>query len=219
MKKGDVYIHIGMHKTGTTFLQREVFSKMNINFIHKTNQNEVEKDKKNLISNENLCGNPFDEKLFDRDLILYGLKAMYPNVKIIVGIREIESMAKSLYLQWIKNGGTEKYEFFRKKIINSIKFDYEKLLGTLYDTFGRENVHIYEFEKLNKNPKECIDAICKFMKEKTPDFEIKKHNVSWNKKQIFLCRNLNKILDNHYRDKCGKRGIYSNRNFVGRLGN
>jgi hypothetical protein len=217
LKKGDVYLHIGLHKTGTTFLQREVFPKMNINFIHKTNKNKIDKNKKNLLSNEDLCGNPFKEDLFDRKIILHGLKALYPNAKIIVGLREKESITKSLYSQWVKNGGVEKYPFFRKKILSSPKFDYDKLINLLNGIFGSKNVYIYKFEELRDNPKKSIDGICKFMKEDTPDFEIKQHNVAWSKKQIFLCRNFNKIFNYHYKDKSGRRGIYSNRNFIGKF--
>ena len=32
----DIIIHVGLHKTGTTFLQKEIFSRMkNINYIYK----------------------------------------------------------------------------------------------------------------------------------------------------------------------------------------
>ena len=121
----EIIFHIGLHKTGTTFLQRYVFPKLkNVNLFCTDGRpfngiEDLEKDKINLISIENLSGSPFSSNEFTRYTIMEELAKLYPNAKIIVTFRNKNSWLKSLYSQYIKTGGTYTYPEWRKKIFNA----------------------------------------------------------------------------------------------------
>ena len=53
-------VHVGLHKTGTTFLQREIFPKIkNVNYNRDVFWVKNYKNKINVISNEWLSGQPY----------------------------------------------------------------------------------------------------------------------------------------------------------------
>ena len=64
----EIFIHIGMHKTGSSFLQNEIFPKLDINYFRPKDEYII-KPGKNLISNESFMGNPFIDSDFDRRLM------------------------------------------------------------------------------------------------------------------------------------------------------
>ncbi len=139
-----VFIHIGLSKTATTFLQNEVFTLIpDINYLHpeflRTNhsfqklinadsswydkreiQATVEqiyahKSSKLLLSYEVFSGTDLNDRQLDRGLIALRLKEIFPNAHIILVIRGQQSIIYSTYNQWIK--GHRKYF---KKIENFI---------------------------------------------------------------------------------------------------
>jgi hypothetical protein len=136
----ELYIHIGMHKTATTFLQKRVFPNLGINYISQyeimpflvavTQEDEsiydVEfqrnymssffKNGKNIISAEGLSGNVLN-RYRSRTAIIEKLKTTFPDAKIIIGIRNQKDMMKSLYKQYIQIGGSKKEsELFDTKV-------------------------------------------------------------------------------------------------------
>ncbi|WP_252313081.1 hypothetical protein [Sinobaca sp. H24] len=142
MKK--VYIHVGFHKTATTFLQRRIYPKMqNVTHIKNKHISETlydirlksltdgnielirerfekwEEGKPLLISYEGLSGSPFSQKRSKQQKsVLQDLRRVFPadsyDVRIIIGIREQVKLVTSLYLQYIHQGGTNKPENYFK---------------------------------------------------------------------------------------------------------
>ena len=60
MSEYNIVIHLGLHKTGTTFLQQEIFPKLaGVNYKVYFDENKYEfNDEINLISCESLSGSP-----------------------------------------------------------------------------------------------------------------------------------------------------------------
>lgn len=144
MKK--VYIHVGFHKTATTFLQRRIYPKMqNVTHIKNKHISETlydirlksltdgnielirdrfakwEEGRPLLISYEGLSGSPFSQKRSkQQESILKDLRRVFPaesyDVRIIIGIREQVKLVTSLYLQYIHQGGTQKPETYFKEM-------------------------------------------------------------------------------------------------------
>jgi len=144
-------VHVGLHKTGTTWLQREFYPKIS----------------KRVMSNEMLSGFPVVSSL---DLMLkhnlreyYAdcIKKQFGDVKIIVGIRNIDSLAKSLYSQYLKAGGTDPYSIWRVMTLDHRYLDYKPYIRYLKDNFT--DVYIYTFEDLNNNKKDCLKSLCDFL--------------------------------------------------------
>lgn len=213
----EVYVHIGLHKTGTTFLQNEIFPKMNVNYIYKwKDEHRIKKDK-NLISNENLSGNPFEQYTDKRNVLLRGIKATYPHGKIILGLRNKKEIIASLYSQWILGGGTESFDFFYTKMVDNPHLDYQKLYRFLRMLFGENNIFIYQYEQLVQHPDEIIERLCDFINVPVPDYMNKRYRKRLDQRKIWLLRFLNKFFEYSYKDNSGRRGMYSNRNLIGKL--
>lgn len=106
--KGDIIIHIGLHKTGTSFLQRVIFPKLDGVYYIRTNKAfeilsiRAIENKITLLSHEILSGKPgsIGRKDFRFELA-DSLKKLFPNAKIIIGIGELEPWLKSLHKQSI----------------------------------------------------------------------------------------------------------------------
>ncbi len=138
----DVIVHIGLHKTATTVLQKQFFPAcpgLNYiarptlgDFVHSVTTTDpiyfdgisernslqavLRDDRPNLVSREALSGilhSGFTHHGLDhRSPILANLKAAIPNARIVLVIRRQDGLARSLYRQYLKVGGTDRIEKF-----------------------------------------------------------------------------------------------------------
>ncbi|MCZ6775608.1 MAG: sulfotransferase [Ignavibacteria bacterium] len=126
-------IHIGYHKTATSWLQKFVFQNSNASFIcpvprsllaHKLiypnaldfdseqcradllHETPIEESKSftMAVSSERLSGNPHSGG-YDSKQTADRLKQVFPNAKILIVIREQKSMILSVYKQYVRVGG------------------------------------------------------------------------------------------------------------------
>lgn len=129
MDKQQVYIHIGMPRTATTFLQQEIFPHLpeiefygldethyseafnqlqfaDDTFYDSNKITEVKrkwKGNKILLSNENFIGQSTHFNHINRSIIAIRLKAAFPDAKILLVLRNQIDLLASLYainLQW-----------------------------------------------------------------------------------------------------------------------
>jgi hypothetical protein len=213
-----VYIHIGLHKTATTHLQKKIFpgitnltllSRPYTQLNHAFNKlqyadesryckedllYELEKFKggKLLISDEMLSGQPFFNYI-NRSMVAHRLKAVFPNSKIILFLRNQGDILYSLYNTWIKNlKGTEKmdqfiwfpsrdyhFEDYQKSSswdlsafyfyndnfsINLSNFNYYELVHLYKNLF--EDVHVFLYEDYEENPHVVLSKLEDIIGEK-----------------------------------------------------
>lgn len=129
MTQRELLIHIGYHKTGSTWLQEHLFSDENQAFclalslqetrdliimpnaldfdpkiVEDLESNLINKHQFPVISNERLSGNPHSGG-YDSKEIADRLRACFPNGKILIVIREQKSAIFSSYIQYIRAGG------------------------------------------------------------------------------------------------------------------
>lgn len=122
-------VHIGYHKTGTTWLQQEVFGSSAVGFSQlggaqrliavdafgfkpKKVRKQMERrigEVRDLgltpvLSSERLSGAPHFGG-YDSEIIADRLAAVFPNARIMVVIREQKEMFLSIYKQYIRRGG------------------------------------------------------------------------------------------------------------------
>ena len=228
------YIHIGYPKTGTSFLQFEVFPKIkeikywhvggfpkndekkmrklldkirNINEILNIKQTKQEmeqlldKTKPNLISFESLIGEIFDPNYHDMDIIADRLHAVFDNPKIILCIRNKDTMIRSLYSQYIKEGGILEKEDFIRKCCLDMRLNYDRYIKYLKSLFGE--ICILRFEYFKKDVKQFVKDLCSFMNVETPEFENKRYNVSLNQKQLEMLR----LINHAFKTKLNPKGL------------
>lgn len=218
-----VIIHIGYHKTGTTFLQESIFDKAeDVNSIARPliykllvypsdltfDAEDVRqqfrrlfrRDKINVISHERLSGMPH---LGSRDSysIMQRLKECFPEAKILVAIREQESMIISLYNQFVIDFGSlsiDQYlqpKFIRKDAsfnLNILK--YNKLISAYQESFGVKNVLVLPIEALRKDHDGYLDKVLKFTTIKRATFNKSAVNISPKLIYISLKRRFNPWL-------------------------
>jgi hypothetical protein len=125
----ELFLHIGLHKTGSTFLQQAVFPHWpDIDYLGKPYAaNHLEGwihrgTNKALISNEQFSSAPVGAFLVEgperwnahRVRCLKRLSILFPEAAIIVGVRSQPGFVLSLYSQYISFGGTLDVEEFWK---------------------------------------------------------------------------------------------------------
>lgn len=111
-----LFLHVGLHKTGTTFLQRNVFPKWkDLTYVRWDGLEHflrMDERRKYLVSREGLSGQfwaPHEE----RDLALQRLSAMLPGARILISFRRHDRYIVSAYKQYLQIGGTLSFrEFF-----------------------------------------------------------------------------------------------------------
>ena len=201
-------IHIGLHKTGTTYLQNTLFRSLpNVQVILGNtpvrDSINIELNKKRLISDEALSGRLWHgEYLQDFYESIKRIKATYHNPKIIFGIRRHEAFILSIYKQYLHSKGYKKFDhIFNKE--NTGVFKHEDLFFTsridyLKTHFSEENLFFYTQESLRKREKDFVTALAKFMELESTDIEIKQNKQFTNtgvktQLQVRMLIRLNKI--------------------------
>jgi hypothetical protein len=181
-----------MHKTGTTFLQWNVFPYLESNYLwHVFYKSEIKdlldtskevdtekikdsfsrllsKDKLNIISEENIYTYQF-AKEDDRFTRLERIKQVFPKAKIIFGAREKEESLISWYVEYVAVGGVLDYQGFLDEYMNLEKLDYGPYIKKLEELYGKENILVYTLDDLRKNQDGLIKKICKFMGVAPPE--------------------------------------------------
>jgi len=197
----EVYIHVGLPRTATTFLQNEVFPKLKLNYLLYLPLKGNIVDGKNLISDESLAGYSYiigSNNASNKD-IAKRLHDLYPKAKIIVVFREKNKWLKSFYKQFLVESERRKlvknYEDWYAKVYGDkfLEFkEYENYLKELFD-----DVLVLHFEEFKKDHKKFVKNICDFIGVKVPEYKIKKVNISFSEKHYRFLRFCDKFPFDH----------------------
>jgi len=186
--KNDVFIHVGLQKTGTTALQNVFANMKDIQYFHYMDWYTTAKpDVDILFSNEDLSGFPIGHRL-NRYSILDNIKHVFPTAKIIVGFRDLDSWQKSLYNEAVRQGYTHSF-FCYKDSFNPLYLDNEMYEDTLRKSFS--DVFVYQFEDLKKDFDGVVKDICEFLNKDIPEYDNKNVNISLNSLQVKGLRLIN----------------------------
>jgi len=216
--KPTIILHVGMHKTGTTFFQWNVFHYLNIkyhwhifykswlrdllNLKKKVDYDKINtklskilsKDKINIISEENIYSYQFTKK-DDRFERLDRIKKVFPKAKIIIGTRNKEDNLVSWYVEYVAVGGTLDFQGFLDYHMNLKKLDYKPYVEKLIKYYGKENVFVYSLEDLKKDQSMVIDNMCKFIGVDVPDrYRVKPARVGYGLKVLKISLLLNQFF-------------------------
>lgn len=216
--KINIVIHLGMPKTATTFLQWNVFHYLDVNYLwhifHKNwikniifydkeldldhAKSKIEQclkpDQINLFSEENLYTDYLVKK-DDRFILLDRIKYIFPEAKIIFGIRDKKTLLVSWYKQYVATGGTKDYNYFLENIMNKKKLDYKEYLKKLEKYYGKNNIFIYRLEEIQKNQEKVVKNMCRFIGVPFPDdYRRKPTNVGYSLETLKISLIINKIF-------------------------
>ncbi|RLF30481.1 MAG: hypothetical protein DRJ99_02410 [Thermoplasmata archaeon] len=223
-----IILHLGMPKTGSTFLQWDFFRyARDINFLFKKeglkkllmeirnidkdiDYEEIKQkfsqylvnDKPNLVSEENLYCSMWDKR-DDRFILLDRIKHIFPNAKIIIGIRDKKKALVSWYKQYVAVGGTFSFDDFIDKVMNLNKLNYEPYIQKLHELFGADNVFVFTMSDLIKNRNETVRKLCEFIGCQIPQYKVWKRNVGYGKNQLKISLFLNQF----FKSELNERGV------------
>lgn len=230
----NILIHIGFHKTGTTFLQDFLFSNNSKGFsspwtvqsgeaikhfvtthperfdprqTRKEFLSAVEKNGTealvNVISHEDLSGYPVLSRYYGSE-VAGRLHQTFPEAKILIGVREQQSMLRSLYGQYVRQDGQWPLEMFfgtgdeRPGFVPICRldhFEYHLLVQHYIRLFGRERVLILPYELLKKDAIEFEDKIHSFTKTGgVADAVLPPANVGFGGLTLAVNRKLNRFI-------------------------
>lgn len=196
----EVYIHLGLHKTATTFLQKyffKIYSKecgyidirkktpLFLEYILHSNdldfdytkaqelfKNEAYRDKNSskiiTLSDEQFCGSPWNNAK-DRKRYLDRLNSVFSDAKYIIVFRRQEDIVHSLYLQYIKSGGTTTFTQFltykRTPLEFSLKsyLNYGKYLQYIVTTTSTDRVKCLLYEEMKDNPQIFLSSLAAYL--------------------------------------------------------
>lgn len=190
-----IIFHIGLRKTGTTFLQSEVFPNLtNIDYgskkiitLAQSINNII------LISNEGLSGIPYNTKnnkkisylnQFKRSI--KNLNLIFPEAKFIICFREPSSLILSNYKQYLHEGGTLSFDHFfnlnHTGLLDPKDFMFSRHLNFLLNNYDHNKFHIFLFKDILNHPKNTIKEIVKFIAPENVNENMNNINTD-NKKQ------------------------------------
>jgi len=187
-------IHIGYPKTGTTWLQKELFPKVK-NYtvlikpeitrvlVKKTMEYKKWKTTFTNLSNENLI-------ISDEDLVTKKVEhitpqekakrlyEIFPQAHIVIFIREQKNIIESAYSQYVKSGGTLKFKEYLTLLKSTRKiyyWNYLRIINFYASLFGKKRIHIFLYESLKNEPDfvRKFSQIFNFILSSKPN--IKKH--------------------------------------------
>ncbi|HVS64177.1 MAG TPA: hypothetical protein VMT85_11815 [Thermoanaerobaculia bacterium] len=201
------FLHIGLHKTASTYFQKEVFPHWpNICYLGAPHQKSLrelllEEGEKLLLSREDLSGNPLapggSSWAAEHAAICRRLGRLLPTAKVMISFRRQDRLLASLYGQYIQQGGTLPFGRF---------FDVEKDAGVVKrrDLLFRERVEaiiesfheapfIFLYEELVTSKRQLLERMAAFLGEPIEPSRIRDsiHNRSLGAPQARLLRWVN----------------------------
>ncbi len=175
-------VHIGYHKTATTYFQKEVFPQFGLGGL--------------IVSSEGLSGDIIKGDSFDNIDKIYKIN---PNANILITIRSQKTMLGSAYWLYVKSGGSESFDYYVKSALKNGKFQYEKLYKAYMEKFPK--VKVVLLEDLKKDKFFTLASIQKFIginsKLKLDSYH---SNASPSDFHIFFMKTVNRIFNSSYCD-------------------
>ncbi len=187
MLESEILIHIGYHKTATTFLQKRIFPALNFTpammpmdyiaeskrfnpefLIQLLSEKYAGNGELKVISQESLTGAPEGIDIWNPYLIARRLNDTFPKAKILVVIRNQPAYILSLYTFRVVKKGLEigkLTEYLEKKFESGLyeKLQYDKLIECYLNLFPKKNLLVIPYEQLVENEREFVNKIIRFM--------------------------------------------------------
>lgn len=211
-----ILLHIGFPKAGSSFLgdwfhkhPDIIFRDFSIGGFYNTQQlmdaainKEAEIDKIRIVRDMRFTAPGSEDFKNIKDIetaqtnIANTLVSLFPNAKVLIVTRGFEAAIKANYSQNIKEGGILSFNKFIDIHKNSkwLPFNYSYVIDLYIKLFGKENILILPYERLNKEPDLFIKKIESFLTINHFNYINKVINPSLTSKSIEFIRKLNKSI-------------------------
>ncbi|MGH8241823.1 MAG: hypothetical protein ACRETY_00575 [Steroidobacteraceae bacterium] len=145
-------------------------------------------DRVNLLSNESLSGPPYagvaEGGLDHRSSVLQNLKAALPDARVVLVLRRQDSLAHSLYRQYLKRGGTARVDRFygmsaahQPPMMSLDRFCFSPFVRCVFESFG-SRVLVSTFEQFLKDQQSFLERLCQFIEVERPDIKLDPENAT-----------------------------------------
>ena len=186
----NLLLHIGYHKTGTTWLQREGFSLLDgCVRIHGPN---VKAAARSIVYNDKATGinelrafaeassarHPIISYEIFSGAIMEGapeqqrtaarLAAAFPDARVLVVVRSQPEMLESFHAQYVNQGGTASLGEFLDGLADGVAWNpdhlnYDALVSVYVELFRNENVLVMPYELLRGHPEQFLFKLAEFL--------------------------------------------------------
>lgn len=174
-----LYLHVGLPKTGTTFMQNAVFPKWEgVTYSSRANIEYVagiDLSKPNLVSNESLISDP-NYLTQDRRLeAMKRLSGLFPNARLLMSFRKHSSYIVSCYRQYLQKGGTISFDQYfdiehDRGWIQQSEFEFRTEIESVTTVFGNDPF-VFTQEEIRKDLPSLLSSIEGFIGGRAPDLD------------------------------------------------
>lgn len=173
------FVHAVTRKDPLYFNAKEAFTLLD---------GRIRNDQVNLLSNESLSGPPYagvvEGGLDHRSPVLQNLRAVLPGARAVLVLRRQDGLARSLYRQYLKRGGTAKVERFfgmdedgLPPLMSLDRFFFSPFLRCVFETFD-SRVLVLTFEHFVRDQQSFLERLCQFIHVDRPDIELHAENAT-----------------------------------------
>lgn len=194
----EIYFHLGLPKTASTFVQYEIFPKLtDIKFYRKHKFKLYKNLDKTELSGKYLFSSEKDRKLAN---VVDKISKLFPSAKIILVFRRHDDWILSKYKYYIRKHGHKSFKGFFDIESNTGKWKREELLYRKKIEYIEKHFNskplILTFDKLKENPKSFISEITNYMNSSLQPNTKKQKIVkkAFRKKQLIIIRKFNRIF-------------------------
>ena len=189
-----VYLHVGLHRTGTTYIQRVILPLLNIDRLVKPRASELlprgnydpaalrselnallpeKRHAALVISQETLSGRPENNPPDWPAALVERLHAAVPEGRIILVLRNQWDYLESMYAYRVMSLGLEVRSFnrylksnLRKSLLQTLAYD--RLVSAYRSSYGEGNVLVLLQEQLESDSAEFVARLCGFLQVEMP---------------------------------------------------
>lgn len=184
----EIFFHVGLGKTGSTFLQYNVFPKLKgVHYIQRTRYKQAIKIIQNSSYEKYFVSNEFDQQL-EQEVVRFS--SVFPETTPIIVFRRQDEWIASQYRRFIKNGHTFSFNEFIDlendtgyfKIKDLRFFDMIKLLEK---HFTKPPLVLF-YDDMKNHPQVFISKIASVMEAtfNIKDINLNPKHTSYNTKQL-----------------------------------
>jgi Sulfotransferase family len=159
----DCLIHIGYHRTGSSFLQTELFPlipRVAITpYLEEAERHAADPTLRLAIFTDESLSN---DLTCDTPHFAPELARKFPGARILIGIRSQYSVMRGAYHLYMKTGGTDDYEAFVRVRCGRL-FDYARMVDAYRQAFGSEHVFVLPQEDLLRDPLISLANLLRFI--------------------------------------------------------